>query len=97
MDSIQMEGRTWILFPLNKREVRELARLGKSLKKIQGQLFSPEPIDISIDIVFTALTRNYPELTKEQLEEWLDLNNIRKIAQGIMHAGGFTRSRPLDS
>jgi hypothetical protein len=97
MNSVEFGGQTWTLFPLNARELKELARLGKRFEAIRHRVFSPEHIDFLVDIVFTGLTRNYPDLTKEQLGEWLNAKNIWEIAEAVTEAGGFTRPRRLDS
>ena len=53
----------------------------------------PQKHEQSIEIILAAVNRNYPEITREQLEEWIDLGNIRRVllvvsGQSGMRTGG---------
>lgn len=39
----------------------------------------PQKHEQSLKIILAAVNRNYPEINREQLEEWVDLGNIRKL------------------
>ena len=92
-----MGGQTWTIPSLNFAELKDLGRLAKKLRAIQGAPFSDEHVDIVTDIIFTALSRAYPSLKKEDLEKMLDWNNGVPIAVKIMNADGFTRPRRPDN
>ena len=34
------------------------------------------PIDAYVEIIHTAMLRNYPQITREEIGDWLDLENL---------------------
>ena len=48
-----------------------------------------EEMDAVIDVVHAALTRNYPEFTRESVEEVLDLGNAGDVIKAIMGTSGL--------
>lgn len=95
--TFEMDGRNWTLPTFNLRELKEIARLMTKLREIHGDPFSPEHIDIPLEIIFTGLYRTYPDVKKAELEEWLDAKNVWDIAAKVADGGGFTRPRPKDN
>ena len=78
--------------PLNFRSIRALEKDIASLGAMSpGAAITSEQIDTIIRIVQVALKRNYPDITTEDLEENLDLNNVAPIIQAIMGVSGFTQ------
>lgn len=45
-----------------------------------------------IRVIHAALSRNYPELTIDQVEEMIDLGNIMEITQAVMGGSGFAKT-----
>lgn len=43
-----------------------------------------------IPIILLAVTRNYPDVTQENLEEWLDLHTFRLAIKAVQDASGTT-------
>lgn len=43
-----------------------------------------------IPIILLAVQRNYPEVTQENLEEWLDLYTFREAIKAVQNASGMT-------
>jgi hypothetical protein len=83
---IELQNMKLIIPPLNFAVLRKQGGL-KKLQNIQKGFseagdsldISDEIFDDTIDLVWLAARRNYPELTKEQVEEGLDFNNVSKI------------------
>lgn len=76
----------------------KLKRMSELEAKMQGK-WPPEPpppeyLDLFADVVLLALSRNYPHLTKEALEEDLDLRNSAKIWLAIMGLSGIKQGAP---
>jgi hypothetical protein len=46
--------------------------------------------DAFLPVILRGINRNYPEVTKEQLEEWLDLTTLRLAARAVQSASGLT-------
>lgn len=47
-----------------------------------------------VTLIHAAMSRNYPELTYAEVEEMVDLNNIRKLVLTISGQSGLTRTGP---
>jgi len=48
-----------------------------------------DSFDRYIPIILLALNRNYPEVTRENLEEWLDLYTFRQAIATVQGASGI--------
>ncbi len=98
MTTFEMGGKEWTIPSLNARQIEELRRLGRMAKTAGVRPFSldnfVELSGIFTSIIFTGLSRNYPSLEREELEEMLNMKNIVPIANKVMEAAGF---RPLDN
>ncbi|OGW51751.1 MAG: hypothetical protein A2Y81_12740 [Nitrospirae bacterium RBG_13_43_8] len=80
---LKIGDKEFVVSALNFKQVRELRPLFKKLQDLQGgENVDSEQLDAMIEIVHQGLQRNYPDITKEELEENLDMQNI----QGIINA-----------
>lgn len=77
---VSMGGKNWIVPPLNLRALREL----RPKLAIMGDVTNEESVSALIEVVRTALARNYPEITTEQVEDMIDLGNIAEITSAIV-------------
>ena len=84
----RMGGHDWVVPPLNLRQVRSLQPL---LEKLGGVSVSSgaEQIESIVRVVWTALARNYPDVTEDQVEQMLDLGNANPIVMAVMGISGL--------
>jgi hypothetical protein len=47
-----------------------------------------------VPIILMAWQRNYPEVTEENLREWLDLGNFAEAMLIVQNASGFKAAKP---
>ncbi len=78
--------RDFIVPPLNLKAVKRVGQLVPVMMAADG---SVESIDAAIEVIHLALKRNYPELTRDELEEELDLANLAPISMVIAEASGL--------
>jgi hypothetical protein len=78
--TINMGDRDWLVPPLS------LSQLLSFLPRVQeltaaGQVvgLGPEQLGMLVEIITAAMQRNYPEITKEQVADLLDLGNARTV------------------
>jgi hypothetical protein len=85
--AVTIEGREFIVPPLCLRDIKRLLPVMESIEGLPpiGML------DALVDIIHTALARNYPELTKDELEGMLDPINIKAISDRVMEASGLKK------
>ena len=88
---ITLGGREFVAPPLNFKALRKLTPQFSALATM-GAVPSDDQIDVVIDIVLAALNRNYPGLTRDELEDCLDLANLSLALQAILGASGLEKT-----
>lgn len=74
----------------NKDTIVEFFALEKQLSggtPTPDQLYTA--IDLSVTLAHLAISRNYPDVAREALEDLIDLNNFRALVSSVMGASGF--------
>ncbi len=91
--TIKLGGKTYVIPPLNfarlKKLREELSIL--SAANTSGIGMSPELLDASITVILSALNRNYPDMTRDEVEELIDLRNMQEIMAAITGQSGLER------
>ena len=85
---VRIGGQDWIVPPLTFRQLRRLQPAFETLGQI-GPVMSEGQIDAVLQIAEAALSRNYPEITRDEVEELLDLGNARTVLAAIAGASGL--------
>ncbi len=49
-----------------------------------------ESFDRFLPVILLAMQRNYPDITAEQLAEWLDLHTFQLAVRAVQSASGLT-------
>ncbi len=88
-------GKTYVVPPLS---------LG-ALERLQGKLASlssasatdPESIKTVVDAAHSALKRNYPEMTRDEVAELVDLGNMHEVINCVMDVAGMRRKAADDA
>uniref|UniRef100_UPI00187D42B4 hypothetical protein n=1 Tax=Candidatus Magnetaquicoccus inordinatus TaxID=2496818 RepID=UPI00187D42B4 len=69
----------------------QLKRLMPHFQNLQGGQFSIEQIDSALQVIHSALSRNYPQLHVEDVEDLVDLATVPILMEAIMRASGLVR------
>ena len=85
---VRMGGRDWTVPPLTFSQLRRLQPELERLSRISPAA-TPEQIAAVSEIVRTALSRNYPELTQAEIEDMLDLGNAARVIAAILTGSGL--------
>jgi len=88
---INLGGTEYLVPPLSFKQLRNLQPKLLTLTKM-GSVPDVKQLDTVTEIVFVALSRNYPELTQEQVGNLLDLGNMKLIVPAIMGVSGLVSS-----
>ncbi len=89
---IRIGERKCIVPALNMFRLKKLLPMIMELQKIQkGKILSEEDAEKTVTIIHSALSRNYPSLTEEQISEMVDMNNMNEIMQAIMGVSGLRK------
>ncbi len=64
------------------------------IKTLKMGSFAPADMAVCVEIVHAALTRNYPEMTKDQVEDGIDMRNMAKVLNAVMAVSGMEVAQP---
>ncbi|TDR82206.1 hypothetical protein [Paludibacterium purpuratum] len=83
---LKLGGKDLIVPSLSFKQIKVLL---PTVQKIGGKGVSAENMDDIALVVHTALSRNYPDMTVEEVEEALDMNNGMKAILAVMGQSGL--------
>jgi hypothetical protein len=80
---VSLAGVAYTIAALSVRDLKRLRPKLDSLTSLSG-LPTIEQWDDILEILLAAFQRNYPEVTREQLEELVDLSNFAVLISSVM-------------
>ena len=86
--TIAMGGRDWLVPPLTLGQLRRLMPKVRQLTEI-GASMGEAQIGVLVEIVATALQRNYPDATADMVEDLLDLGNASAVLNVVLTGSGL--------
>jgi hypothetical protein len=89
--TVKMGGKEWVVPPLTLKQLRKLE------PKLAGLNQGMSPTDMKglddvVEILHAALSRNYPELTSDEVEDLVDMGNFLQAIQAVMGISGLKKS-----
>jgi len=87
-EKVHFAGRDWIVPALS---LGQLKKLMPHFQILQSDQFSIEKIDSSLLLIHAALSRNYSDLTLEEVENQVDLAIMPTLMEAILRASGLVR------
>jgi hypothetical protein len=94
---LKLGDREFVIPPLNWRRIRKIMPILERMKDITagGGLTITEPmLDDSLTVIHEAISRNYPEITRDELEDLVDLANAPKLIMAVMGLSGLLQGEP---
>jgi len=93
--SISLGGRDFTVPALNFKGIRareeDIDRISKPASD-ESEAFGADRMGAVCRIVHTALVRNYPDVTLEQVEDWVDLNNVTYVIDAVLGQSGLKKN-----
>lgn len=90
---ITIAGKEWIIPALNLSAIKRLRTKIDSLASIAMSVnITDEQIDTFVEIIHTALVRNYPDVTIEDVCNMVTFANVTPIISAVMGVSGFIAS-----
>lgn len=80
--TIRLGRRDYVVPPLNARGVRQVAQLVPALEGTAGD--NVDYVTAAMEVLHLAMVRNYPEITKEELEDIVDLANLPRLMAAVL-------------
>lgn len=85
---VKMSGEEYIVPPLSFKQLRSLQPRLALLSSVNG-IPTTEQLEAVSEVVHAALSRNYPDLTADAVNDMLDLGNMGAIIPAIMGVSGL--------
>lgn len=82
---IELGGKTYIVPPLNLAAVEHFQ---DRLAGFTGGIDATSVLLVA-EVTHSALKRNYPEITLEEVKDVLDLGNMVEVFQAVLQVSGF--------
>jgi len=86
--TIAMGGRDWLVPPLTLGQLRRLMPKVRQLTEI-GVSMGEVQIGVLVEIVASALQRNYSDATADVVENLLDLGNASTVLNAVLTGSGL--------
>lgn len=81
-------GTDYIVPPIS---LRTLQQLQSQIENFNGATLSPEALDTAITVIHSALKRNYPDITEDQVSDLVDVGNMFDLFETVMDVSGMKR------
>jgi hypothetical protein len=85
---VAMGGQQWTVPPLTLGQLRRLMPKVQQLTEI-GSTMGETQIAVLVEIVATALQRNYPDMSVETVENLIDLGNAGAVLNAVLTGSGL--------
>lgn len=85
---VELGGEVLIVPPLS---LGSLEQLQAGIAGFTGDVFDKAQIALVIDAALAALRRNYPEMTRERVAEFIDVANMPEVFEALMDVSGLKR------
>lgn len=85
---VELGGETLVIPPL---ALGALEQLQERVGNFRGDIRDKEQVATVIDAAHAALKRNYPEMTREQVADAIDIGNMADVFEAVMDVSGLKR------
>ena len=82
---MDLGGRRWMIPPLN---LAALEHLSDRLAGFSGGLDAAS-VSTVVDAAFYALLRNYPEISRDEVADMIDIANMEAVMSALMNVSGL--------
>ena len=90
---VVLNGETHLIPSLSLRQVQENYETLSAPVEVDGDNLLKR-FDAYLPIILLAVQRNYPEVTSENLRDWLGLSNFYKVLAVVKGVSGLSESEP---
>jgi len=92
--TIAIGDKEYVVPALSFGQIKRLIPKIQVLQSVTSSLTS-EQMEAVVEVVQTALKRNYPEITADDVEDMLDLSNAPRIIKAILGGSGFVQGENM--
>lgn len=88
-ETITLAGREYVLPALSTKQARKHWEKVRTFDVKATPELIPTRYEHGVFLIHQALARNYPELTLEQVDDWVDLRNFTPLVLKVMALSGM--------
>lgn len=81
------DGETYVLAPLTLGAIEDMQDAISSV----GDDLSPAAVKAIIDVAHSSLKRNYPDMSRNEARELIDIANMMSVFEATMDVSGLKR------
>ena len=86
--TVELNGTNYVIPPI---ALGALEQLQERIGAFDGNVQDAKQISTVIDCAHAALRRNYPEMTREQVADLIDIANMGDVFAAVMDVSGLKR------
>jgi len=90
--NLKLGNKDYVIPPLNLKAVRKFQNEIMTMTSIKGAI-TDEQMNSVVKVIHAAISRNYPDITTDELEEIIDLKNMQEVIPAILAASGFLEKK----
>ena len=85
---LTLAGAEYVFAPLS---LNAIGQLQERLEQFDGNVLNREQRETAAEAAFCSLKRNYPEITREEVGELVDVGNFVSVFEAVMDVAGLKR------
>jgi hypothetical protein len=89
---VNLGGKPYTVPALTLRQIKALGGKIQALSGLNPLSADEAALDPLLDVAHAALSRNYPDLKREEMDDLVDLRNVLPLVNAILNTSGFKRS-----
>lgn len=86
--TVELNGTDYVIPPI---ALGALEQLQERIGTFDGNAMDAKQISTVIDCAHAALKRNYPDLTREEVADLIDIGNMNEVFTAVMDVSGLKR------
>ena len=86
--TVELNGTNYVIPPI---ALGALEQLQERIVEFNGNIQDVKQISTVIDCAYAALRRNYPDMTREEVADLIDIGNMNEVFVAMMDVSGLKR------
>lgn len=86
--TVELNGTEYVIPPI---ALGALEQLQSRIGAFDGNVQDAKQISTVIDCAYAAMLRNYPDMTREEVADLIDIGNMNEVFAAVMDVSGLKR------
>lgn len=89
--AINLGGKEYTVPPLSLGQIRKLQKDIERIGQLDAASLDDAAVDTMLKVVHAGISRNYSEMTLDELAEIIDLGNLRAVTEAVLGVSGLKK------